>query len=90
MTVLVTGATGFVGAAVVRALSSSGERVRALVRPGSDRINLDALKVESVDGDITVTDTLTSAMAGCRFIFHVAADYRLWVPDPESMYATNV
>ena len=90
MTVLVTGATGFVGAAVVRALSSSGERVRVLVRPGSDRRNLDGVDVEPVDGDITITDTLTSAMAGCRFIFHVAADYRLWVPDPESMYATNV
>jgi len=87
---LVTGGNGFVGAAVIRALLSTGQRVRALVRPGSDRSNLDGVDVESVDGDITVTETLDAAMIGCRFVFHVAADYRLWVPDPEPMYTTNV
>ena len=85
-----TGGNGFVGAAVIRALLSTGQRVRALVRPGSDRSNLDGVDVESIDGDITVAETLDAAVAGCRFVFHVAADYRLWVPDPEPMYATNV
>ena len=90
MSTLVTGANGFVGAAVIRALLAAGQRVRALVRPGSDRRNLDGTDVEAVEGDITITETLDAAMMGCRFVFHVAADYRLWVPDPEPMYATNV
>ncbi len=90
MSTLVTGGSGFLGAAVVRELLSAGQRVRALVRPGCDRRNLDGADVEAVEGDITVTETLDAAMAGCRFVFHVAADYRLWVPDPEPMYATNV
>ncbi|MCZ6474811.1 MAG: NAD-dependent epimerase/dehydratase family protein [Gammaproteobacteria bacterium] len=90
MTILVTGANGFIGAAVIRALLSTGQRVRALVRPGSDRSNLDGVEVDAIDGDVTVIETLDAAMMGCRFVFHVAADYRLWVPDPEPMYATNV
>ena len=90
MTTLVTGANGFIGAAVVRALLEAGQQVRALVRAGSDRSNLHGVDVEVVAGDITVAETLDAAMMGCRFVFHLAADYRLWVPDPESMYATNV
>ena len=90
MTTLVTGANGFIGAAVVRALLEAGQQVRALVRAGSDRSNLHGVDVEVVEGDITVAETLDAAMMGCRFVFHLAADYRLWVPDPESMYATNV
>ena len=90
MTSLVTGASGFVGAAIVRALAAEGERVRALVRPSSDRRNLDGLPVEIVTGDITDRASLGAAVRGCRFVFHVAADYRLWVPDPRPMYAANV
>ncbi|MCZ6476569.1 MAG: NAD-dependent epimerase/dehydratase family protein [Gammaproteobacteria bacterium] len=90
MTTLVTGANGFIGAAVVRALLEAGQQVRALVRAGSDRSNLHGVDVEVVEGDITVAETLDAAMTGCRFVFHLAADYRLWVPDPKPMYATNV
>jgi dihydroflavonol-4-reductase len=90
MTSLVTGANGFVGAAVVRALVAEGEAVRALVREGSNTVNLDALPIEIVHGDITDGDSMRRASSGCATVFHVAADYRLWVPDPERMYATNV
>ena len=90
MTSLVTGANGFVGAAVVRALVGRGETVRALVREGSDTLNLDDLPVEIVRGDIRDPGSLREASSGCATVFHVAADYRLWVPDEESMYATNV
>lgn len=90
MTSLVTGANGFVGAAVVRSLLARGEDVRALARPESNTVNLDALAVEIVRGDITDSESLLAAMRGCRTVFHVAADYRLWVPDPDAMYRTNV
>ena len=90
MTSLVTGANGFVGAAVVRALVAEGQPVRALVRPGSDQRNLEGLGVERVEGDITIPDSLAAALTHCRYVFHVAADYRLWVPDPEPMYNVNV
>lgn len=90
MTTLVTGGNGFVGAAVVRALLDRAERVRVLVRPGSDRRNLVGLDAEIAEGDITVGESLAPAMSGCRAIFHVAADYRLWVPDPERMNRTNI
>src|SRR5690606_26595557 len=90
MNALVTGAGGFVGAAVVRALLRDGTAVRALVRAGSDARNLDGLAVERVEGDITDPSSLGAAVKGCSVVFHVAADYRLWVPDPKKMYATNV
>ncbi len=90
MTALVTGANGFVGAAVCRALLTEGHRVRALVRPGSDRRNLDGLGVGCVEGDIRNPESLDPAMEGCRYAFHVAADYRLWVRRPQRMYETNV
>jgi dihydroflavonol-4-reductase len=90
MTSLVTGANGFVGAAVVRALLARGEPVRALVRSGSDTRNLDDLGVATAIGDVTDAASLRAALAGCRYVFHVAADYRLWAPDPASMYRTNV
>jgi len=90
MTALVTGANGFVGAAVCRALLADGQEVRALVRPGSDQRNLQGLNVERVEGDIVVIDTLLPVMEGCQSVFHVAADYRLWVPTPEPMYETNI
>ena len=90
MTNLVTGANGFVGAAVVRALLARGEHVRALVRAQSRLVNLDGLAAETVVGDITDSDSLVRAMQGCRTVFHVAADYRLWAPDADAMHRTNV
>jgi dihydroflavonol-4-reductase len=90
MTALVTGANGFLGSAVVRALLAEGTRVRAFVRPGSDRRNLSGLDVEIAEGDLTDRDSLRRAAAGCEAVFHVAADYRLWVADPEPMYRANV
>lgn len=90
MTALVTGANGFIGAAVVRALLASGESVRAFVRAGSDRRNLDGLAVEFAEGDLRAPQTLAAALVGCRAVFHVAADYRLWVPDIAPMLETNV
>ena len=90
MTTLVTGGNGFVGAAVVRALLDRGEPVRALVRPDSDRQNLADLDAEIAEGDITIRESLARAMSDCRAVFHVAADYRLWVPDPERMNKTNI
>ena len=90
MTVLVTGATGFVGAAVARSLLQRGEAVRALARPGSDRRNLDGLDLDIAEGDLLQPETLAPALDGCRALFHVAADYRLWVPDPDHIYEVNV
>lgn len=88
--VLVTGANGFVGSAVVRALLRHGYAVRALVRPTSDLRNLDALAVETARGDLLDVSSLESALAGCEGLFHVAADYRLWAPDPRAIQHTNV
>jgi dihydroflavonol-4-reductase len=88
---LVTGATGFVGAAVARALlRENGHRVRALARPNSDRRNLAGLDVEVAEGSLEDAASLERAMEGCRYLFHVAADYRLWVPDPAAMFRANV
>ncbi len=87
---LLTGATGFVGSAVLRVLLARGHDVRALVRPGSDRRNLDGLAVQPVEGDLTDPASLARAMAGCRYLLHVAADYRIWVPDPAAMLRANV
>ena len=88
---LVTGATGFVGSAVARALLTAGHRLRLLVREGSDRSNLANLHpVELVVGDLRDPASLERAVAGCRYLLHVAADYRLWVPDPAAMNHANV
>ncbi|MDN5836264.1 MAG: NAD-dependent epimerase/dehydratase family protein [Nitrosospira sp.] len=87
---LITGANGFVGSAVARCLLNAGHEVRCLVRPGSDRRNLDKLPVEISEGDLRSVPSLTRAVAGCDSLFHVAADYRLWVPNPETMYDINV
>jgi dihydroflavonol-4-reductase len=87
---LVTGATGFVGSAVARALVAAGHEVRALVRPGGDRRNLAGLPVAAVEGVLEDAAAVARAVAGCRYLFHVAADYRLWVPDPAAMFRTNV
>jgi len=90
MTTLLTGATGFVGAAVLRALVAAGHRVRALVRPNSDRRNLNGVDCEVVTGDLLEPASLQPALRGCDALFHVAADYRLWVPDRDKMHRTNV
>ena len=87
---LVTGATGFVGSAVVRQLIQSGHRVRVLVRPTSDLRNIENIPLDIVTGDLTDRVSLQKALDGCVFLFHVAADYRLWVPEPEEMYKNNV
>ncbi len=90
MTTLVTGATGFLGSAVVRALLDRGEAVRVLVRRESDRRNIDGLDVELAEGNLNDLQSLRSAVKGCRALYHAAADYRLWVKDPQALYEINV
>ena len=90
MTTLVTGATGFVGSAVARVLAARGHDLRLLARSGSDRRNLAGLDAEIVTGDLTDVDSLVRAASGCRYVLHVAADYRFWVPDPDAMLRANV
>ncbi|HEV7446314.1 MAG TPA: hopanoid-associated sugar epimerase [Steroidobacteraceae bacterium] len=90
MRALVTGATGFVGAAVARALVREGWQVRALARPGSDRRNIQALPVDVSEGNLADRPSLERALVGCEALFHVAADYRLGAPDPRQLYETNV
>ncbi len=87
---LVTGATGFVGSAVARALAARGHRLRLLARPGSNRANLAGLDAEIAEGDLTDPMSLARAAEDCRYVFHVAADYRLWVPNPADMMRANV
>jgi dihydroflavonol-4-reductase len=90
MLAFVTGATGFVGSHVARVLAEQGADLRLLVRSSSDLKNIRGLKAEQVVGDLRDPVTLEKAMAGCDVVFHVAADYRLWIPDPEQMYRANV
>jgi dihydroflavonol-4-reductase len=90
MSVLVTGGTGFVGSAVVRALIAQGERPRCLVRRDSDRRNLAGLDVDLVEGDLGREESLMAALEGCSGLFHVAADYRIWARRPEELIRTNV
>jgi dihydroflavonol-4-reductase len=90
MTTLLTGATGFVGAAVLRSLIAAGHNVRALVRPKSDRRNLSGVDCEIAIGDLAEPESLKRAVRGCEALFHVAADYRIWVPDRDKMNRVNV
>ena len=90
MKTLVTGACGFVGSAVTIQLLKAGHEVRVLLRPESDRCNLAQLMVEVAVGDLRDVSSLTKALVGCGTLFHVAADYRLWVPSPREMYESNV
>ena len=87
---LVTGASGFVGSAVARKLAERGLAVRALVRPASPRGHLGGLDIEFVPGDLRDAESVRAAMAGARYVFHVAADYRLWARDPSEIVASNV
>jgi dihydroflavonol-4-reductase len=90
MKTLVTGGTGFVGANVVRMLLQRGTEVRALVRPRSDTRNLDQLDVELVAGDLRDRGSLEAALEGCDTVYHVAAMYALWAPNPKEIYDSNV
>jgi len=87
---LVTGATGFVGSAVARALGARGHQIRVLVRSTSNRRNLEGFQAEIIFGDINDPVAVARAVAGCRYVFHLAADYRIWVPNPAQMLRTNV
>ena len=90
VTTLLTGATGFVGSAVLRELVAAGHAVRTLVRPASDRRNLAGIDCETAVGDLGDPASLARALKGCEALFHVAADYRLWVRDPAAMERANV
>lgn len=90
MVSLVTGATGFVGAALVRRLLAEGAAVRVLARAQANRRLLEGLPVEIAVGDLTDPATLDRAVEGCEAVFHLAADYRLWARDPEEIYRTNL
>jgi dihydroflavonol-4-reductase len=90
MLAFVTGATGFVGSHVARALADQGADLRLLVRASSSTKNIAELKGDLVTGDLRDPASLEKAISGCDTVFHVAADYRLWVRDPEEMYRANV
>ena len=90
MKVLVTGASGFIGGAVVRALVKAGIEVRVIARNGSDTRNLTDLPVEQVEGDLRNRGSLVRALQGCRQLYHIAAHYALWAKDPSIFYDINV
>jgi len=90
MLAFVTGATGFVGSHVARALAEKGADLRLLVRANSNTKNIDDVKADRVTGDLRDPASLKKGIAGCDVVFHVAADYRLWVRDPDEMYRANV
>ncbi|MBZ5663621.1 MAG: NAD-dependent epimerase/dehydratase family protein [Acidobacteriia bacterium] len=90
MKAFVTGATGFLGSHVARVLAEQGAQLRLLVRPTSDLRNIDDLDADRVPGDLRDAASIEKALSGCDVVFHVAADYRLWVRDPGEMYRSNV
>ena len=90
MKIFVTGATGFVGHHVAQALAAEGHELRLLTRRSSNLANLEGIRGETVAGDLLTPESLRPAIAGCDAVVHVAADYRLWIPDPASMYKANV
>src|SRR3979409_1589075 len=90
MLAFVTGATGFLGSHVARVLADNGADMRLLVRSSSNPRNIEGLRADRALGDLRDPESLETAMAGCDTVFHVAADYRLWVRDPDEMYRSNV
>jgi dihydroflavonol-4-reductase len=90
MKIFLTGATGFVGHHVARALADSGAKLRLLVRKTSNLANLEGIDGETEVGDLSNPASYASALKGCDAVVHVAADYRLWIRDPEAMYRANV
>ena len=86
MLAFVTGATGFVGSHVARVLHEQGADLRLLLRPTSNPKNIEALRAERAIGDLRDPASLEKAVSGCDTVFHVAADYRLWIRDPDQMY----
>jgi dihydroflavonol-4-reductase len=90
MKVFLTGATGFVGHHVAKALAAEGAELRMLVRKTSNLANLEGIAGETHVGDLAEPESIRPALAGCDAVMHVAADYRLWIPDPKAMYRVNV
>ncbi|MGA7293925.1 MAG: hopanoid-associated sugar epimerase [Terriglobales bacterium] len=90
MKAFVTGATGFLGSHVARVLAGQGAKLRLLVRSTSDLRNLEGLNADQAIGDLRAAASIEKALCGCEVVFHVAADYRLWVRDPDEMYRSNV
>jgi len=90
MKIFLTGATGFVGHHVARELASQGAQLRLLVRKSSNLANLEGIPGETHIGDLSDPQSIAPALEGCDALMHVAADYRLWIPDPASMYRANV
>jgi dihydroflavonol-4-reductase len=90
MRIFLTGATGFIGSHVARSLAAAGAELRLLTRKTSRTEHLEGLPAELVQGDLLQPENLRNAVSGCDALVHVAADYRLWVPDPKTMYAANV
>lgn len=89
-TTFLTGATGFIGSAIARLLIAKGHHVKVLTRPNNNRHNLNGLNVEIIEGDLIKPSTYAHALKDCSTLLHVAADYRLWVPDPGRMHKVNV
>jgi dihydroflavonol-4-reductase len=90
MKIFLTGATGFVGSHVARALASEGAELRLLIRKTSNLRNLEGIRGDTFVGDLADPEPIKNALAGCDAVMHVAADYRLWIPDPKAMYKANV
>ena len=90
MRILVTGGAGFVGSHLVKQLAERGDEVCVLVRPTTDRRNLDGYDLEYIEGDLRSYETLLNAVRGCQWVFHCAADYRLWAANPQELYDANV